>query len=205
MSLKFYQPNVIWGSLLSNSAVLNFNLESTRGIACLKTLVLRSTPGVHRLFWIADHSKYFSAPRSTKYWFWWGLADHLSSFRGPPVVHGADVVNLTCLFIDDCLFCRLLSCTSPSTAWYRMLSSELSINKSSGCWMTRLMAERRMVELSEVSKITFRPLLLPTAPELTYLGSVCHPFLRSFSRSGKSKLGPAWKIKQWSVWSGAIH
>ncbi len=36
---------------------------------------------VPKLFWNADHLKYLSALRSTKYWFLWGMADHLSSSR----------------------------------------------------------------------------------------------------------------------------
>ncbi len=48
---------------------------------------------VPKLFWNADHLKYFSAPRSTTNWFLWGLADQLSSFRGPPVVRRADFGN----------------------------------------------------------------------------------------------------------------
>ncbi len=33
---------------------------------------------VPKLFWCADHLKYFSGPRSSKYWFTYGLADRLS-------------------------------------------------------------------------------------------------------------------------------
>ena len=101
-------------------------------------------------------------------------------------------ILFTCLMRADCLFC-LLSWTRPSTAWYRMFSAELSVNKSSPCPTTRcLMAERRMVE-SEVSKMTFRVGFPRPEIVLTYLGSVCHPFRRIFSRSGKSKLGPAFR------------
>ncbi len=50
---------------------------------------LQSNSVVPKLFWNPYHLKYFSAPRSTKHWFWWGLTDHLSSFRGPPVVRRA--------------------------------------------------------------------------------------------------------------------
>jgi hypothetical protein len=37
-----------------------------------------SNPVVPKLFWCADHLKHFSALRSSKYWFIYGLVDHFS-------------------------------------------------------------------------------------------------------------------------------
>ncbi len=73
-------------------AYTHLSLTHTHTQFCAFLLVSVRTV-VHKLFWNADHFKYFSAPRSTKYWFLWGMADHLSSSRGPPVVRGADFGN----------------------------------------------------------------------------------------------------------------
>ncbi len=58
----------------------------------LKEVLIYSTV-VHKLFWCADHLKYFSAPRNIKYSFVKELADHLSLSRGQPEVHEADFGN----------------------------------------------------------------------------------------------------------------
>ncbi len=43
-----------------------------------KFLDLYASTVVPKLFWCAGHLKYFSAPRTTKYLFTYGLTDHLS-------------------------------------------------------------------------------------------------------------------------------
>lgn len=53
-----------------------------------------------------------------------------------------------------------------------------------------------LMVVSELSKMTFRLLVLdPVCPVVAYLESWGQPFRRRRSRSGRSKLGPAWHSK----------